>query len=113
MRFDLAGVTDVELAVDQRVQQYFGVVAGHLAALPFRRSQADAQHRPRAREARHHRADRRADDVGDLAIVEIVDLAQHQRLAERIRRAPRSGAAPSQRRAAQRLRFRRLRLVAP
>ena len=84
MRFDLARVTGVEFAVDERVQQDVGLVAGHFggscSAEPGR-----AQHAARARQPRHHGPDRGADHLGDLAVGEIIDVAQHDRLAERLR----------------------------
>ena len=46
-----------------------------------RRDQATA----RARQARHHGADRHLGDLRDLAVVEALNVAQHQRLAELIR----------------------------
>jgi signal recognition particle subunit SEC65 len=38
-----------------------------------------------AREPRHHRADRHAEHFGDVAIRQVVDVAQHDRFAERLR----------------------------
>jgi hypothetical protein len=50
----------------------------------FLRNPCLAQQRARTRQTRHHRADRHADDIGDLAIGQIVDFAQHDRLAKRL-----------------------------
>ena len=48
---------------------------------------------PPARQSRHHRADRRVDDLGDFAITQIVDLAQHHAFRGTARADRRSAAA--------------------
>ena len=51
--------------------------------LLFRRP-CRTQHGAGAREAGHHGADRRRDDVGDFAVRKIVDFTQHEGLPERL-----------------------------
>ena len=85
MRLDLACMAGIELAVEQRMDQNFGFGADHVV------DPSSSQSTPRAAWQRA-RASRDitvptgdADDIGDLAIGQIVDLAQHDRLAERLR----------------------------
>ena len=83
MRFNFARMPGIELIVDQRMQHDFCFVAGHEPLLL--RQPRCTQQLARACKTRHHRADRHARNVGDFAIAQIVDLAQHKRLAKRSR----------------------------
>ena len=113
MRLDLAGVPGIELAVEQRVQQHPGFIARHHRSFSSAASQAARNIARAARQPRHHRADRRADDLGDLAIGQVVDLAQHDRLAEWRRQRAHHVADRLLVAAAQHMRLRRLRRLAP
>ena len=86
MRFDIARMASIELIVDQRMQQDFSFVAGH--GLLSSASQA-VRNNARARASRDITVPTGTpSDVGDLAIAQIVYLAQHDRLPERIRQLP-------------------------
>ena len=71
-----------------------GVIAAVTSRLGSLRSKAGDQPLARAREPRHHGADRDLGHLGDLAIVEALHVAQHQRLAERHRQLRDRGLQP-------------------
>ena len=82
MGFDLARMAGVEFAVDQRVKQDFGLVAGHFGC------SCSAIHADRSMARARARRDitvptGTSDDIGDLAVRKIVDFTQHEGLPER------------------------------
>src|SRR5580704_12177327 len=92
MPLDVAGMPGIELAVEQGVEQDLGFCTSHVRD-PSSAIQA-LRNMQRAREPRHDRSNRYADDVGNLPIGELVDLAQHDGFAERhgqVRNEPADG----------------------
>ena len=111
MRLDVARMAGIELAVDQRMDQHFGFGAIH-GADPSSTVQ-------RARSIERARASRditvptgTPSDLGDVAIRQVVDIAQHHGFAKRLRQRgdePADGFVVA---AAQQFRFgRKLRLL--
>ena len=88
--FELDRMRGVELAVDIGVNQQDRIVRcsrrRHGSSFP---RMAIRRRRARAK-PRHHGADRDAGHLRDLAIVEPLDVAQHQRLPKRHRQLPQS-----------------------
>jgi len=54
-------------------------------ALDQRHLQRAAERDARPRESRHHRADGNPDDIGQFAVGQLFELAQHEQLMKRIR----------------------------
>jgi hypothetical protein len=82
MVFDLARVSGVEFAVDQRVKKNFSLVASHFGC------SSSAIHADRSMARARARRDitvptGTSDDIGDFAVRKIVNFTQHECLPER------------------------------
>ena len=82
-RFEVATLSHHSPLIDRQSSSHSTIVARRRAASP--RRQAIVQHPAAARDARHHRPDRHVDDPRDLGVAEFLDVAQPDRLPERLR----------------------------
>ena len=94
--FDRERIGRIELAVEVGVNQQHGVVvrSGGSCRSWLVRSKRRDQAAACARQPGHHGADRHLGDLRDLAVVETLNVTQHQRLAELIRQRRDRGFEP-------------------